>query len=308
MGFEARIGVGDTIVAMTPVSGLRNVALYLETDDGDLGDVVAEWRGDEVELAFAEGTLAEGSLHATAYLRARAAGAFDRREQAFADAAAQLEGRVLREMRGDLASRHRPWHEGEDAEFVVDSACAAAARLIHQESGPLARAPRGIRHDAEEHLAAVGVAAEAAWRAGPAGVETVVGGRGAVLTATPRGEVEILIGGRSLLARPDGTLRAGEAGDLDADALAVAVRAYLGASPGDVAAAAYGAMVARSREIGRAAADLEARAEVLTEERAGVTIQLAGILGVTGPGFAGADVDDPGRDLPLDELPPAPRI
>ena len=43
MGFEARIGVGDTIVAMTPVSGLRNVALYLETDDGDLGDVVAEW-------------------------------------------------------------------------------------------------------------------------------------------------------------------------------------------------------------------------------------------------------------------------
>ncbi|EHP88303.1 hypothetical protein MetexDRAFT_5525, partial [Methylorubrum extorquens DSM 13060] len=117
-----------------------------------------------------------------------------------------------------------------------------------------------------------------------------------------------LIGGRSLLARPDGTLRAGEAGDLDADALAVAVRAYLGASPGDVAAAAYGAMVARSREIGRAAADLEARAEVLTEERAGVTIQLAGILGVTGPGFAGADVDDPGRDLPLDELPPAPRI
>ena len=308
MGFEARIGVGDTIVAMTPVSGLRNVALYLETDDGDLGDVVAEWRGDEVERAFAEGTLAEGSLHATAYLRARADGAFDRREQAFADAAARLEERVLREMRGDLASRHRPWHEAEDAEFVVDSACAAAARLIHLEGGPLARAPRGIRHDAEEHLAAVGVAAEAAWRAGPAGAEAAVGDRGAVLTATPRGEVEILIGSRSLLARPDGTLRAGEAGDVDADALAGAVRAYLDASPGDVAAAAYSAMVARSREIGRMAAELEARAEVLTEERDGVAIHLAGVLGVAGPEFAGEGVDDPGPDLSLDDLPPAPRF
>lgn len=302
MGFEARIGVGDTIVATTTVGGQQNVSLYLETADGDLGEVVAEWRGTGVERNFGDGALAEGSVHATAYLRARAAGAFDRREQAFAEAADLLGEQVLKEMRGDLASRHRPWQESEDIRFVLSSATAAAARLIHLEGGLLAQAPRGIRHDAEEHLAAVGVAAEATRLAGPAAARSAIDGRSAQLTATAGGRVEIRVGGLTILAGPDGTFHS--EGDepvyLAEDSIAQAVRAHLDARPEDVAAAAYRSMVMRLREIGRSAAELEARAEVLHEERDGIALQLAGMLG--------AGELEPEPDRPSDDLGPAPRF
>lgn len=305
MAFEARIGVGDTIVAATPVRGLRNVALYLETADGDLGEVVAEWRGDDVARAFAEGTLVEGSLHATAYLRARALGAFDRREQAFLQAVVGLEGRVLGAMGADLASRHRPWQEDEDASFVSEAAVAAASALVHMEGGPLAHAPRGIRFDAREHLAEVGIAVEAAWRAGPSGHQAVIDGREAVLKATARGEVEIRMGDLNLLASPEGVLRTEVEGTAapSAGPVADAVRSYLERAPADSAVAAYCAMVGRSREIGRTAAELEARAEVLFEERDGLALHLAGVLGVADP-----VADPPVHELDADDLGPAPRF
>lgn len=301
MGFEARIGVGDTIVAMTPVRGLRNVALYLETADGDLGDVVAEWRGPEVDRAFETGELSPDALHRTAYLQARAIGAFDRREQDFASAARHLESAMLREMRGDLASGHRPWDDAEDADWVLDAASAAARRLIHHEGGALADAPRGVLHDATEHLAEAGISAEAACRSGPVGERTAIDGLPALLRATPNGDVEIRLPTGTLMARlTDGLaeISAPEPVEVDRAAAADAARAYLDANPGDVAAAAYSALVLRTREMGRLAAELEARASILHEEREGVAMHLADILGARDPGI----VDD------LDDLlpPPAP--
>lgn len=301
MGFEARIGVGDTIVAMTPFQGLRNVALYLETADGDLGDVVAEWRGPEVDQAFRTGELSPDALHRTAYLQARARGAFERREQAFAAAAQGLEVAMLREMRGDLASGHRPWENSEDADWVVDAAAAAARRLIHHEGGALADAPRGIRHDAAEHLAEAGVAAEASYRTGPVGEQARIEGPPAHLRATATGDVEIRLPSGMLTARlADGLVEISSPDpvDVDRDAVADAARAYLDARPGDVAAAAYSALVLRTREMGRLAAELEAHASLLHEEREGVAMQLADILGVGAPGI----VDDADDVLP----PPAP--
>lgn len=252
MAFQARIGVGDTIVASTDVMGVPNVVLYLETADGDLGDVVAEWRGSDVDRAFETGELSRDSLHRTAYLQARTRGAFDRPEHDFAEAARRLEGGMLREMRGDLASRHRPWMETDDEEWIVDAAAAAARRLLHHEGGALAEAPRGMRHDAVEHLTGIGVAAEAVWRAGPAGEEVRIEGVPAHLRA----------------ARPE-----------------------------DVGAAAYAAMVARTREIGRMAAELEARAELLHEERDDVVRHLSNVLGASVP-----EAHDDDEFLP----PPAP--
>ena len=301
MGFEARIGVGDTIVAMTPVKGLRNVALYLETADGDLGDVVAEWRGPEVDRAFRSGELSPDALHRTAYLQARAGGAFERREQAFADAARNLETAMLREMRGDLASGHRPWDSSEDAEWIVDAAAAAARRLVHHEGGALADAPRGIRHDATEHLVETGISAEAAYRAGPVGEQVRIGGMPALLRATPTGDVEIRLGSGILTARlADGLAEISmpESVGVDRDSVADAARAYLDDHPEDVTAAAYSALVQRTREMGRLAAEMEAHASVLLEEREGVALHLADILGA-GPV---APADDPDDILP----PPAP--
>ncbi len=301
MGFEARIGVGDTIVAMTPVQGLRNVALYLETADGDLGDVVAEWRGPEVDHAFETGELSPDALHRTAYLQARAGGAFERREQAFAEAAQHLEAAMLREMRGDLASGHRPWEPSEDAEWILDAAAAAARRLVHHEGGALADAPRGIRHDATEHLAEKGISAEAAYRAGPTGEETRIDGMPARLRATATGDVEIRLGSGIATARlADGRAEISmpvEAG-VDRASVADAARAYLDANPGDVASAAYSALVRRTRELGRLAAEMEAHASVLLEEREGVAMHLSDILGVRSP----EPVDDVDDILP----PPAP--
>lgn len=274
MPFQARIGVGDTIVGSTEVLGVPNVVLYLETADGDVGDVVAEWRGDEVAHAFQTGELSRDSLHRTAYLQARARGALEGLERSFAEEALRLEGLVLREMRGDLASLHRPWMACEDEEWVVDAAAAAARRLLHHEGGALAEAPRGMRHDAVEHLAGVGVAAEAAWRAGPTGAEIRIDGVPAHLRATSTGDVEIRVGGDLILA--------GAAGIADM-AIADAVGAYLAAHPEDVAAAAYAATVARTREIGRMAAELEARASLLHDERDDVVRHLSAMLGASVP-------------------------
>lgn len=301
MGFEARIGVGDTIVAMTPVRGLRNVALYLETADGDLGDVVAEWRGPEVDHAFETGELSPDALHRTAYLQARASGAFDRREQAFGTAARHLETAMLREMRGDLASGHRPWEDAEDADWVLDAASAAARRLIHHEGGALADAPRGVLHDAAEHLAEAGISAEAAYRTGPAGERTRIDGLPAHLRATATGDVEIRLPFGLVTARlADGRaeISSSEPVAIDRAAAADAARAYLEANPGDVAAAAYAALVLRTREMGRLAAELEAQASILHEEREGVAMHLAEILGARAP----ESVDEVDDILP----PPAP--
>lgn len=286
MAFQARIGVGDTIVASTDVMGVPNVVLYLETADGDLGDVVAEWRGADVNRAFETGELSRDSLHRTAYLQARARGAFDRPEHDFAEAARRLEGGMLREMRGDLASRHRPWMDTEDEEWIVDAAAAAARRLLHHEGGALAEAPRGLRHDAVEHLAGIGVAAEARWRAGPAGEEVRIEGVPAHLRATSSGDVEIRVGGGLILARAAGgfaELSGAGADGIDAMAVADAAGAYLTARPEDVGAAAYAAMVARTREMGRMAAELEARAELLHEERDDVVRHLSDVLGASVP-------------------------
>jgi hypothetical protein len=294
MGFEARIGVGDTIVAMTPVQGLRNVALYLETADGDLGDVVAEWRGPDVDRAFETGELSPDALHRTAYLQARASGAFDRRERAFASATRHLETAMLREMRGDLASGHRPWEASEDADWILDAASAAARRLIHHEGGALADAPRGIRHDATEHLAETGISAEAAYRMGPAGESIRIDGLEAHLRATSVGDVEVRLPSGILTARlSNGHPRifAPEPLEVDHAAVADAARAYLDANPDDVAAAAYSALVLRTRDMGRLAAELEAQASILHEEREGVAMQLADILGACEAGI-GYDMDD----------------
>lgn len=273
MPFQARIGVGDTIVGSTEVLGVPNVVLYLETADGDVGDVVAEWRGDEVAHAFQTGELA-GFAPSDRLSQARARGALEGLERSFAEAALRLEGLVLREMRGDLASLHRPWMAYEDEEWVVDAAAAAARRLLHHEGGALAEAPRGMRHDAVEHLAGVGVAAEAAWRAGPTGAEIRIDGVPAHLRATSTGDVEIRVGGELILA--------GAAG-IDDMAIADAVGAYLAAHPEDVAAAAYAATVARTREIGRMAAELEARASLLHDERDDVVRHLSAVLGASVP-------------------------
>jgi hypothetical protein len=282
MPFQARIGVGDTIVGSTEVLGVPNVVLYLETADGDVGDVLVEWRGDEVGHAFETGELSPDSLHRTAYLQARARGAFEGLEHSFAEAALRLEGFVLREMRGDLASLHRPWVECEDEEWVVDAAAAAARRLLHHEGGALAEAPRGMRHDAVEHLAGVGVAAEAAWRAGPTGAEIRIEGVPAHLRATSTGDVEIRVGGDLILASAAGLAVASVDG-IDDMAIAHAVGAYLAAHPEDVAAAAYAATVARTREIGRMAAELEARASLLHDERDDVVRHISAVLGASVP-------------------------
>jgi hypothetical protein len=281
MPFQARIGVGDTIVGSTEVMGVPNVVLYLETADGDLGDVVVEWRGAEVAQAFETGELSRESLHRTAYFQARARGAFEGLEHSFAEAALRLEGLVLREMRGDLASLHRPWMEAEDEEWVVDAAAAAARRLLHHEGGPLAEAPRGMRHDAVEHLADVGVAAEAAWRAGPTGAEVRIEGVPAHLRATSTGDVEIRVRGGLILASAAGGFAASSVpavDGIDDTAIAEAVGAYLAAHPDDVAAASYAATVARTRDIGRMAAELEARASLLHEERDGIVRHLSDVL------------------------------
>ncbi|MFC6049916.1 hypothetical protein ACFPYM_18990, partial [Methylobacterium hispanicum] len=82
-----------------------------------------------------------------------------------------------------------------------------------------------------------------------------------------------------------------------------AVRSYLATAPADIVVAAYRAMVERSREIGRTAAELEARAEVLLQERDDLALHLAGVLGVAEP------VEDlPVRSLEPGDLGPVPRF
>ena len=61
--------------------------------------------------------------------------------------------------------------------------------------------------------------------------------------------------------------------------------------------------ISRSREIGRTAAELEARAEVLLQERDDLALHLAGVLGVAEP------VEDlPVRSLEPGDLGPVPRF